>query len=447
MKKLLLVLGIALLAGCSPKVEEVQIIKGDDGKNGRDGISCSVAPEVANDNEEQISQVIGARISCTDGSYSVVLNGQNGTNGTNGLNGQDGAQGIQGPVGQTGAAAQACQVYRVSFLKTTFLSCPGQWPVAIYDGKDGKDGEDGKDGASCSSERQDSKNRVKITCANGNHVVSTSYVYDGQNGQDGKDGKDGKTGPQGPAGTNGSNGKSCTATRTTGGANIKCGSDAAIFLADGVNGSPGANGTNGTNGTNGQNGQNGQNGTNGVDGDDAFTPGLSCDVHNLPSWDGSSSLPQVFVGHPTVGTFSLAALNIPNTSQNSSGHLLFPGMPSSIQHPVAGPAADGAGYVAEQGYALDCTGYLNVPTSGTYTLNLLSDDGSELRLNNQTVATINNQGLHAPQTVSATVQLDKGPNKINVTYYQGPYSQIALELSMSGPNYPQQVVPAALLTH
>lgn len=394
-KYLLLAASMALIVGCSLSKEVVDIYKGDPGK---DGTSCSVAQEMS---EGESQMVIGARISCTDGSFSVIYNGQNGSQGIQGIQGN---QGVQGPVGQTGAAAEACQAYRSILFNGVWLSCPGQFPVLISDGRDGRNGRDGDDGASCSSTRDNAHDRVRITCGN-----TVTYVYDGEDGKDGKNGTNG---------TNGSNGKSCTVTAAPGGANVKCGNDPAVFLA---NGAPGAAGTNGTNGRDGLNGTNGE---------DAVRPGVTCNVHNLSSWDGNTSLPQTLANNPPVGSFTLANFSV-GDSPSSAG---FPGMPANLQSAVG-----------LEGYALDCSGYINVPTSGVYNFSLMSDDGSRLLIEDNVI--IENQGLHAPATVSANATLNRGFNRINVVYYQGPHTQIALQLKWSGPNTSSQVVPASALTH
>jgi hypothetical protein len=378
--------------GCGPDREVVQIYKGDPGK---DGTSCTVAPEL----DTETSSVLGAKISCTDGSYSIVYNGEKGDQG---IQGPQGNQGIQGPQGLPGLNAQPCQAYRLSFLSTTFLACPGQWPVAIFDGRDGKDGE------SCSSTRQSSQKRVKITCGN-----AVTYVYDGEDGKNGKDGKDGS---------------SCTVTPAPGGANVKCGNDSPVFLA---NGSQGPQGLPGIPGAQGPQGLPGRDGLNGQDGEDAVKPGLSCNVHDLSNWNGVTNILTVLSASAPVGNFVMSNLNVGDTPSANG----FPGMPASIQN-----------MVGLTGYALDCQGYLNVETSGMHTFKTLSDDGVRLVIQDQVI--INNPSLHAPTTdVSTSRELHRGPNKINVVYYQGPHTQIALRLSWSGPNMSEQVVPAARFTH
>lgn len=373
MKKLL-ALCLLLLVGCSDESLEAVITA----KDGKDGTSCSVAPEYAANESEEMAQseiAIGARISCTDGSYSVILNGQTGAQGIQGVSG------IQGPQGQAG---KSCQAYRSILFSGVWLACPNQLPALISDGRDGEDG------TSCTSTRQ--TGRVKIQCGH-----TTSYVYDGQKGQ---------TGATGQSGTNGT---SCTAVQASGGANVTCGGST-VFIA---------------------NGQPGRDGLNGLDGEDAIRPGLSCNLHDLKNWDKKTSLPEALANNPVVGNFVLANLSV-GDSPSSAG---FPGMPKALQDKVG-----------LEGYALDCNGYLNIKTSGEHTLKLLSDDGSRLSIEDDYLV-IENQGLQAPTSKSKTDNLNRGQNKINVVYFQGPHTQIALELKISGPNTTEAVIPASEFTH
>lgn len=372
MNKLLLVLFAVVVIACNKRTDQATVTAVD----GKNGTSCTVQPEIGEDHQQ-----LGSRISCTDGSYSIVYNG------ATGAQGPQGNQGVQGPVGQNGAS---CQTFKSILFDGVWLACPNQLPILISNGKDGE---------SCSSIRQNSQSRVKITCGN-----TVTYVYDGEDGENGKDGK------------------SCTVTSAPGGANVKCGNDPAVFIA---NGAPGPQGTAGPQG------QPGRDGLDGADGEDAFLPGLSCNVHDLKNWDGVTNILTVLANNAPVGNFTLANLNV-GDSPSANG---FPGMPSSIQNKVG-----------LEGYALDCNGYLNIQTSGMHVFKMLSDDGVRLVIQDQVI--INNPGLHAPTTdVSTSRELHRGPNKINVIYYQGPHSQIALQLKMSGPNTAEQVVPSTLLRH
>ena len=158
--------------------------------------------------------------------------------------------------------------------------------------------------------------------------------------------------------------------------------------------------------------------------------GLVAQVHNLPAWD-NVTLPNLFIGNPTLGTFVMQNVNVPDTNASSG----FPSMPSALQSQV--------GF---DGYSLDINGYVNVPTTGNYVFNMLSDDGAVLLINDQVI--IADDSLHAPHTAtSASIRLNAGLNRINVIYYQGPQSQIALQLKWTGPNLTQQVIPSTALSH
>jgi len=199
---------------------------------------------------------------------------------------------------------------------------------------------------------------------------------------------------------------------------------------------PGLNGTNGIDGVNGQNGlpgvagPMGPAGPAGAAGSDGRKPGLICNVHDLKDWNGDTTLPTILAKNPAVGSFVLANLSVGDTPSANG----FPGMPKGLQDKVG-----------LEGYALDCFGYLNIDTSGIHQFRLFSDDGSRLVI--EDVVVIQNQGLHSPTTVTAKVDLHKGLNRINVTYFQGPNHQIALELRASGPNTSEAVIPSTSFSY
>jgi hypothetical protein len=359
---LLAIFFIVALSSCVPAREVVEIYKGDPGK---DGTSCSVGPEYAL-NELLLLEVVGARISCTDGSFAVILNG---AQGPQGIQGPQGVQGIQGPQGEAGAS---CQAYRAHMQRGVYLQCPDQEPVFISDGDN------------CTTVRQNSKKRSKIVCGN-----TVSYVYDG---------------------VDGAPGTSCTVTPAPGGALVQCGSSTA-FLAHGADGQDGR------------------------DGEDAVRPGLSCNVHNMSNWNGVTNILTALTQNAPVGNFVLPNLNVGNSTAGLPSSGGFPGMPAALQNAVG-----------LTGYALDCNGYLNIETSGMYQFKMLSDDGVRLVIDNNVL--INNPGIHPPTyDVSAFVELQRGQRSFNVIYYQGPATQIALQLQYSGPFTPLQVVPAERFRH
>ena len=173
---------LMFLASCGkPTIESVGVITGEKGK---DGTSCSVS-EVTS---EEDNLVIGARLFCTDGSSTIVLNGKDGSNGA------PGAEGVQGEPGIS------CSITEGKDSAT--VSCPGSDPVVITDGQDGAIGPAGPAGPA------------------------------GQNGQDGDDGEDGQNG------TNGTNASGCTLVfKSNNGGNGKkytltCNGLAVTFTAD-----------------------------------------------------------------------------------------------------------------------------------------------------------------------------------------------------------------------
>lgn len=205
---------------------------------------------------------------------------------------------------------------------------------------------------------------------------------------------------------------SCSDDRTT---------QATVTAKDGSNGI-GVNGTNGETGAAGQDGKDGAN---------AITPGISCNVHNLRNWDKVRSILSVLSESAPVGSFVLANLNVGDSPSRNG----FPGMPVNIQSQVG-----------TEGYALDCNGYLNIETSGMYTFSMLSDDGIRLVIDNEVI--INSPELQAPTVNSSrSVELQRGKRTFNVIYYQGPATQIALQLKYSGPFTSLQVIPTTKFTY
>jgi hypothetical protein len=106
--------------------------------------------------------------------------------------------------------------------------------------------------------------------------------------------------------------------------------------------------------------------------------------------------------------------------------------------------------VGVSNYALDCSGYINIPETGLYSFSQYSDDGSELAINNTVLINMPQAQSFAGTTVS-NVQLFSGLNRINVLYFQGPVTNIGLELSWQGPANAglsaSQIVPASAFTH
>jgi PA14 domain len=82
-------------------------------------------------------------------------------------------------------------------------------------------------------------------------------------------------------------------------------------------------------------------------------------------------------------------------------------------------------------FAIDYTGRFWITAPGTYNFSLLSDDGSMLYIDDQTV--IDNDFQHPPVEKTGMAELSAGLHRIRVSYFQGPKFQIALVLKVGGP--------------
>ena len=189
MKKVLLSVGLLVtLFGCNPFKEKVSVVNGVDGATGPQGIpgeqgnvgpkgdkgdagtSCTTSNYMS---EGEDPYVLGSLITCTDGSFSYILNGLQGPRGPQGPTGGIGAQGETGEQGAQGEPGVSCTVSR------------------DYNNED-----DNKD--------EDKNNYVVVTCGD-----YSEKIYDGETGPrgySGKQGAQGETGTQGVAGEQGQQG-------------------------------------------------------------------------------------------------------------------------------------------------------------------------------------------------------------------------------------------------
>ena len=90
------------------------------------------------------------------------------------------------------------------------------------------------------------------------------------------------------------------------------------------------------------------------------------------------------------------------------------------------------------------TGWLNVPTSGIWSLTINSDDGSKLFLGDDLVA--NNDGLHGMVSVTGTRALRAGKHRLRVEFFEAG-GGAGVILSWNGPNGAAGAVPAEHLFH
>ena len=93
-------------------------------------------------------------------------------------------------------------------------------------------------------------------------------------------------------------------------------------------------------------------------------------------------------------------------------------------------------------YFMRFSGYISVPTNGSYTFYLNSSDGSSLWLDGNLL--VNNDGVHAPVEVSAVTNLTAGLHALVVGYFQTADAQV-LNVSWTGPGFAKQAIPDAAL--
>ncbi len=88
------------------------------------------------------------------------------------------------------------------------------------------------------------------------------------------------------------------------------------------------------------------------------------------------------------------------------------------------------------------TGYINITTAGNYTFYTNSDDGSKLYINNNLI--VNNDGAHAPQERSGTVNLPVGKHAIRVDFFENAGGE-QCNVSYSGPGVSKMIIPSSVL--
>ena len=90
------------------------------------------------------------------------------------------------------------------------------------------------------------------------------------------------------------------------------------------------------------------------------------------------------------------------------------------------------------------TGWIEIPTTGLWTLTTTSDDGSKLWIGSDLV--VNNDGLHGMVTVSGTRALAAGKHALRVEFFEAG-GGAGLFMSWAGPGQSSAVVPASRLFH
>lgn len=88
-------------------------------------------------------------------------------------------------------------------------------------------------------------------------------------------------------------------------------------------------------------------------------------------------------------------------------------------------------------------GGIEIPTNGTYTFYLASDDGSKLYINDDVV--VDNDGDHGVITKSGSITLTEGRHPIRVAWFNGG-GGYWLGTYIEGPGIPKQIISPSMLT-
>jgi mono/diheme cytochrome c family protein len=98
----------------------------------------------------------------------------------------------------------------------------------------------------------------------------------------------------------------------------------------------------------------------------------------------------------------------------------------------------------EEHFAIRFRGYVDVAEDGVYSFYTQSDDGSMLWIG--TTLVVNNDGIHAAEERSGSINLKAGKHAFAVGYIQGG-GGAELRVSIEGPNGSKKELPAEMLSH
>jgi predicted nucleic acid binding AN1-type Zn finger protein/lysophospholipase L1-like esterase len=101
-------------------------------------------------------------------------------------------------------------------------------------------------------------------------------------------------------------------------------------------------------------------------------------------------------------------------------------------------------------YAFLWEGYINIPTAGNYTFEIISDDGSKLYFNtpysSSANALVSNDGLHLAQSASNSVNINvAGSYPISISFFEKNGSD-QMQVYWSGPGFSRQLIPNEAFT-
>jgi outer membrane protein OmpA-like peptidoglycan-associated protein len=87
------------------------------------------------------------------------------------------------------------------------------------------------------------------------------------------------------------------------------------------------------------------------------------------------------------------------------------------------------------------TGTFEISQPGIYGWKLISDDGSRLWIDGKEV--VDNDGVHSFDTAEGEVSLSKGPHAMRIWYFQGPATEIGLQLFVRPPGGDEKIFDLA----
>ena len=164
---------------------------------------------------------------------------------------------------------------------------------------------------------------------------------------------------------------------------------------------------------------------------DWVSNGLAGKIYALA--ENTQSLPD-FDTMQSLGTIYTKEINIPNRSWTEG----FPGVTDRFEW-----------------FGIEYKGSFTVRKAGHYTFTISSDDGSKLFIDGKLI--IDNDGLHSQSAKSGEIDLDRSTHTIKIQYFQGPRTEIGLQLFVTfnkeeeevfpGKNLKLLSTPGSLITH
>src|SRR5688572_20281543 len=135
---------------------------------------------------------------------------------------------------------------------------------------------------------------------------------------------------------------------------------------------------------------------------------LSPGTHVLPDFDTLKS----------KGIIYTRKIDVPERSWQYG----FPGLPAQ-----------------KEWFGIVYTADFKVKKAGSYTFRLLSDDGAKLFIDKKLI--IDNDGIHVPASRLGKALLDAGKHTIRLEYFQGPKTQLALQLFATFDKDAEEIFP------